>query len=167
MHTNLNTLAHRIGFEFSHDLVMPVGHTDYRSCMKQAFGLDATLGVTCQLATTPSDHPIVSGVETVAFQSACTVMHPSDIAASVGTAEDVCTMRAVGPKGKGGSILQIQEYVVERKGPATFMAAQLYGNGRVVAIGSWKMFLNELVEDPMLDNARLFGNIVEWLGWFR
>ena len=44
-----------------------------------------------------------------------------------------------------------------------FMLAMMSGAGRVVGIGSWKIFLNRFVDNPQLGNKQLFENCIRWL----
>lgn len=163
LYMNLNMLAHKFGIEFSHDLVMPLNQHDFRSCMRQAFGLHRDLTVVTKTNSTPVKHAILSGVNRLAFQSSCTVLCSTNVALSVSTSEKCSIMKAIGPKNKFGKILQIQDYLLDKQSPANFMVGLQHGKGRVLAIGSWKIFLNEFVQNEMLDNRSLFLNSISWL----
>jgi hypothetical protein len=72
-------------------------------------------------------------------------------------------MKAVDPKNESGKILQIQDYILDKRAQVCFMAGTSHGRGRVLAIGSWEVFVNEFTEDPPLDNEKLFQNSIIWL----
>ena len=164
-HFNLNILAHLLGFEFCQDLIMPTGRESAEDCHRQAFEyakqeywiLDRPDG-------TPADHPILQEISSLALTSSCTVKaegSPAEL--TVVTREPVPIMQAEGYKDDSGRILWIVNYPPPRRGQAPFMVALRHGKGRIVGIGSWKIFLNELTAPPH-DNMRLFLNIIDWLG---
>lgn len=160
---NLNQLMHKFGMEFSHDLVMPLNRDDFRSCMGQAFGLHRDLIVVTEPAGIPAAHPVFSVVRKLAFQSSCTVLCSRNVAFSVSTSEQCSVMKAIGPKNEFGKILQIQDYVLDKRAPACFMVGLQHGAGRILAIGSWKIFLNEFIHNEPFDNRILFQNAISWL----
>jgi hypothetical protein len=57
----------------------------------------------------------------------------------------------------------VSKYAVEDAKPATFLVAAPFGRGRVVATGSWRMFVDGYMGDESVDNAKLFSNCVCWL----
>ncbi len=160
---NLNQLMYKFGIEFSHDLVMPSNREDFRSCRGQAFGLNQDLIVVTEPTSIPKSHPLLSGVHKVAFQSSCTVLCSSHVALSVSTSENFSIMKATGQKNEIGKILQIEDYVIDKRATARFLVGLQYGAGRVLAIGSWKIFLNDFIHNETLDNGRLLSNAVSWL----
>lgn len=162
-YTNFNQLVRMFSLEFSHDLVMPLNREDFRSCMGQAFGTHRELHTIATPIAKEAGHPVLSDIRQLAFQSSCTVLCRHDADFAVSTKESFSVMKAIGPKDESGKILQIQDYVLDKRAQVCFMVGTSHGKGRVVAIGSWKIFLNEFTEAPALDNGRLFLNAISWL----
>ncbi|MDZ4404568.1 toll/interleukin-1 receptor domain-containing protein [Prosthecobacter sp.] len=162
-HTNFNHLARIFSLEFSQDLVMPCDREDFRSCVGQAFGTRPELQTSFEVIAKPVDHPLVTGVKRLALQSSCTVLSRSDVDITAFSQQSLSVMKAVGPKDGSGKIQQIQDYVLDKRAPVCFAAGTSHGRGRVLAVGSWKTFLNEFTENPALDNGRLFQNAIAWL----
>ena len=162
--TNMNELLRRLGLQFSHDLIMPDGKDDDRSCRKQAIGVDRSVAVMTQPRGNPAGHAILDSVGTISFQSACTVESEVTTDLVVET-EAVCSrMNANGRREQESNrLMLIDDYVVQTRGHLPFLVALRAGLGRVVALGSWKIFLNDFVDDPQLDNKRLFRNCIRWL----
>jgi hypothetical protein len=110
----------------------------------------------------PTGHEILVGVSTIALSSSCSIESASECALTVESSESFSIMRGKGHKDSTGRLIQLTEYIPDRRSPATFLIAKKYGAGRIVAIGSWKVFLNEFVTHYP-DNLRLFNNIIGWL----
>lgn len=72
-------------------------------------------------------------------------------------------MKAIGREDPFGHLMQLTDYIRDKRTNSTFMVAVRYGKGKVVGIGSWKIFLNEFINDISIDNKRFFKNIVIWL----
>ncbi len=62
-----------------------------------------------------------------------------------------------------GKFEAIYEYNVYDSQPATFLVAQTFEKGHIVATGSWRMFINDYMQDSAVDNLRLFRHSVLWL----
>ena len=163
---NLNGLSRRLGFEFRHDLTMPPGHESYQDCMRQAFKYaDRDLWIVSRPRGNPESHPLLNGVSTLALTSCCTVEGAATPDLTVATADQVAIRHAIGHKDpQSGRLLQITDYVPGKDAPAEFMVAFRHGRGKVVAIGTWKIFLNDLVASYPDGNGKLFQNIIDWLG---
>lgn len=73
-------------------------------------------------------------------------------------------MHATGTKSHHENrLVQLDSYVLDKFDSAPVLVALPYGAGKVVGIGSWKMLVNELVEDELSENMRLFRNLIRWL----
>jgi hypothetical protein len=164
LHTNLNQLVRRFGFEFKHNLLMPSNKYDFGSCVQQAFGLDRHLCIMTTLSGLPKSHKIFDGIGTIALLSSCSVDGIGGDELILSTSTHCSIMRAVGHKNADGKIVQIRDYVLDQKSPAPFLIAKKHGNGKVVGIGSWKVFINDFTTDNNLHNGQLFKNVIEWLG---
>ena len=68
-------------------------------------------------------------------------------------------VEAVGRPDEDGYLSPIHEYVPTARTDATVLAAWRYGQGRVVASGTWKLFALD-----QRDNIRLVENTTAWLG---
>lgn len=162
-YSNLNNLARRLGLEFSHNLTMPKGRESYRDCIEQAYAYaKREFWIHTQLAGEPSAHPLLDGINTVALTSSCTI-EPSvqpDLIAS--TSVSVAVLHARGHKSPEGRLDQLTDYVLDKHANSPVLCACKYGKGRVVALGTWKVFINEMVEDDN-DNLKLFQNVIAWL----
>jgi hypothetical protein len=162
-YSNLNNLARRLGLEFSHNLTMPKGRESFRECMDQAFAYaKREYWIHTQLIGKPSAHPLLDGINTVVLTSSCTIessVQPDFIAS---TSVSVAVLLARGHKNPEGRLIQLTDYVLDKYANAPVLCACKYGNGRVVALGTWKVFINEMVEDDN-DNMKLFHNVISWL----
>ena len=162
---NMNQLLRRFGVEFRHDLLMPEGRESFQECMAQSFAYqDAALWIASELVGVPVAHPILEGVGKIALTSSCTVECAETPELLVHTREDVAALHVKGYKDpETGRIVRPTDYVLDRRGPGTFLSALQFGKGRVIAIGSWKMFLNEFMDHNEFDNAKLMANCINWL----
>ena len=109
--TNLNKLSQRLGFEFRHDLMMPLGHESYRDCRRQAFEYtDRGLWILSCPRGNPESHPLLNGVSTLALTSCCTVECATEPDLAVATSDQVAIRHAIGYKDpRSGRILQITD----------------------------------------------------------
>ena len=163
-YSNLNNLARRFGFEFSPNLTMPKGREDFRQCMEQAFAYaNRDYWINTMPIAVPASDPLIEGIATLATTSSCTVDPVATPDVLVSTSDPVAMLRARGHKSPEGRLVQLTDYVLDNHASAPILVALRYGGGRVVGIGSWKVFVNELVEDKHNDNLRLYRNMISWL----
>jgi hypothetical protein len=164
-YNNFNHLARLFGFEFLPNLTMPASHADLQSCLYQATQFaNRDYWVRTKPIAAPTSHPVVEGITTFATTSSCTINPPRIPDLLVSTADRVAIMHATGTKSEHENrIMHLDGYVLDRHASAHILVAFPYGAGRVVGIGSWKMFINELVEDKQSENLRLFRNLITWL----
>ncbi len=177
---NINSLTRRFGLKFNDDLIMPIARFQdlplgqhmnletypqhFAYCMNQAFAVkDRDSCVLSRPRAVPESHPILDSVSTVALTSSCTVecVNPD---VTVYTSDPAAILHAVGYEGSSGRLLRIERYVLDKRGPAPFMVAIRHRAGKVVGVGTWKAFLNDLiVGSDDNQNDILFRNIIGWL----
>lgn len=164
-YNNLNHLLRRLGLEFRHDILMPTGRESRRDCMDQSFRYrDRDLWVVTEPKGAPANHPILDGVNRLGFTSACSVESAETPEFVASTGEQVAVLHAQGHKDPtSGRLRNVTDYILERHGAAPFLVASEHGRGRVLAIGSWKVFMNEFLEDDSLGNRTLLHNSINWL----
>lgn len=163
-YTNFNNLSRRLGFEFSQNLTMPKGHESFPECMDQAFAYaNRDYWIETAPVGEPASHLLLEGVAKLAITSACTLDPAVKPDLSVSTSDPVAVVHACGHKNPEGRLVQLTDYPLDKYACVPFLVALRYGTGRVVGIGSWKVFINELVNADN-DNLRLWRNIVAWLG---
>ena len=167
--TNFSSLGRHLQVEFGRDLIMPLGCTSRDDALAQAFPVKPALCAYTELDSSDPEHPIIAGVKRLAVLSSCTVQasgQKGDCELEVRTCSNISTMA---PKTGERSVSNpekfniVYTYEVQELRPAPFFVATKYGNGRVVACGSWRMFVEDYMMDDSVDNARLFRNCVEWL----
>ncbi len=162
-YNNLNRLALRWGFEFTQHLTMPRGQEGFHECLRQSIECEKrAYWVQTALIGQPSPSPLLDGVQTVAFTSSCTIESAVEPDIIVSTAEEVALLHGLIYKSPGGRRLQLRDYVLDKYASVPILIAFKYGMGRVVAIATWKIFINDLVSDNN-DNLKLFQNVIAWL----
>ena len=167
--TNFSSLGRLLQIEFGCNLIMPQGRTTREDALAQAFPIRPELCAFTEVKGSRAEHPILAGVVRLAIQSSCTVRaicQEGDCELEVQTGSGIGTMA---PKtGEPSNSIPekfdiVYTYDVHDSRPATFLVATKNGNGRVVAGGSWRMFIDDYMKDDSVDNARLFRNCVDWL----
>jgi len=165
-YNNFNLLLRRFDIEFAHDLLMPLGRETFQDGMAQSFAyFDTDLWVTTKPSGEPSNHVLLRDIDTLAFTSSCSVESAGNPEVTVYTSEPVAVMHARGRKGQQSDrLIQLTNYIPNKHDSMPFLLAVRHGAGRVVAAGTWKMFLNVFTQDGSLSNKLLFTNIIRWLG---
>jgi hypothetical protein len=156
--SNPSRLAGVFGLGFGGDLLLPAGSaaTDAR---RQVWG-DTRHAVTVPIEDLGT-HPLLDGVRSVALQSSCTIeVHDQSAEGLFLRAPDDAELWIPeGNRDHDGYLRIIVEYHRAEADAPIWLAALPYGKGRVVAIGSWKVFT---VDEA--DNRKLVTNVLEWLG---
>jgi hypothetical protein len=175
---NINKLAQRFGFEFKDNLMMPKGifgdlplgtsfgggTNEYGQCMGQAYPvIKSDSCILSRPLGDPESHPLLDNVSTLALTSCCSIECLEDPDLKVTTSDSVAILHATGIKNRAGRLARIEEYVLNGRAPAQFMVAFRYEAGKVIGIGTWKVFLNQLVSSYPEGNRKLFHNIIDWL----
>jgi hypothetical protein len=154
---NPSALGRALGFSFRNDIVMPPGRTSRRECQDQGFD---TTGEFAVRTSAGNDHPIGRNVQDLAVLSACSIDPINAPEYQIGIPRNAAVVVDVtGRPNQAGYLLQIHEYVQTSRTEPTVLAAWRYGQGRVVAAGTWKFFTLD-----QGDNIRLIENVIEWLG---
>jgi len=155
--TNPSALARALGFSFRNDIVMPHGQTSRRESQDQAFDMNGRFAVS---APKPAGikHPITARVRELAVLSACSI-EPIDLPEyEIRAVPDAAVVDVTGRPSEAGYMLQVHDYVPSSRTEPTILAAWKYGQGRVVAAGTWKLFTLR-----QSDNLRLVKNAIAWL----
>jgi hypothetical protein len=161
---NHNKLMRRFGIEFQHNLIMPDYKESTYYCIEQAFAYqDQDLWMITKPQISPIDHPILKDVGPVAITSSCTITTAAKPLFIISTSEKVPIMNAFGPQNPEGRLLRANKYELYKRDNAPFMAAVRYGDGIVIGIGSWKIFLNDLIRAYPSGNLKLLQNSIVWL----
>ncbi len=58
---------------------------------------------------------------------------------------------------------RIEAYNLDRRSRPDFLVAVKYGRGKVIGVGTRKVFEHDCFSNPNFDNDKLFRNCVEWL----
>lgn len=153
--SNVSELARAFGYEFADNLLMPPGSV-YQDTRRQVAARDSKYAVKLPVRL---DHDITDGVKELTVLSSSAIL-------SAGAAEPGFRLQT----GKSSSTW-VPEYLrtplgwdsqivrYEEAGPDSVTVAVAFeAGGRVVIIGTWKLFT---VEDA--DNTRFVRNILEWL----
>lgn len=156
--SNPSALLRVFGAELGEDLIMPAGRNSDLECRVQTTTRKPDLAVTLQFSG--DEHPITKGVKSVAFQSACSVKLSPGTQADfmLSSPPSAHVMRPEGQRDAAGQMPVITQWVLDRTQSATLVAAFGYGQGRVVAVGTWKLCTLEVG-----DNLIFVENIVNWL----
>ncbi|MCA9734993.1 MAG: hypothetical protein H6696_14745 [Deferribacteres bacterium] len=163
-YNNLNSLARSLGVEFKKNLVMPVDKEDFQSCMQQSFAFDEpAYWVVSSPSYTPKSHVITNGVSKIGFTSSCTLECVTEPEFSISTSERLAIMEAKGRQNPEGRLVQLTDYVPIKNDNAKYFVAFRYGAGRVIAVGSWKIWLNVFMQNTEFHNRILFDNTISWL----
>ena len=138
--TNPSALARALGFSFRSDIVMPPGRTSRRECQDQGFDVNGAFAVSVRVPEA-DDHPITRGVRNLAVLSACSIepINPPEYQIC-SRPDSAIVVEATGRPNEAGYLLQIHEYVPTSRIEPTILAAWHYGQGRVIAAGTWKFF---------------------------
>ena len=160
---NLNRLAEDYGMTFNNDVVMPKDATHHHARYQLFEGKPSSkYGI---LAQPVEDDGIQDTIKTellkdvrqIATLSSCSLTI-TDAATAVLRSGSESTVFEPEPTGRG---ITIRTYRERKKGPVTLVGASKAS--KVVTVGSWKTFLNDFVNEPNCDNARLYENILQWL----
>lgn len=143
---------------------MPLRRSSDRDCRRQAFnagGEDFWVSVELQ---DPETHQITEGVRRVAFLSSCSLTNISAKPELLVNSPPSAVMHPVGRKDANGWMRIIEAWIRDREASVPLLAAWRCSLGKVVAAGTWKLFLPAFTsENAPFDNARLFQNIMSWL----
>ena len=160
---NLNRLAEDYGMTFNNDVVMQKDATPHHARYQLFEGKPSSKYVV--LAQPVEDDGIQDTIKTellkdvrqIVTLSSCS-LNITDAATAVLRSGSESTVFEPEPTGRG---ITIRSYRERGKGPVALVGASKAG--KVVTVGSWKTFLDDFVNEPNYDNARLYENILHWL----
>jgi hypothetical protein len=168
--SNFNMVAQPYGPGFNNDVIVPPGAKEENASQQVFKGPSDEEFIVLGEAAPPRPfepqtaerrairevvlRDVVKPIATVS----CCSLDVSTGAVSVVVSCSGCSVREPLPLGKG---IRIDKYRPGVVGAAPMVAVSTIG--RVVAVGGWKTFLNEFVDDVRLDNGLLFTNILRWL----
>lgn len=151
---NISEVAWRFDLEFGDDVVLPASRVD----RGHARSVDPVYAVAA--APSADDHPLAAGVLQAELISSAsvrsTVRERPEF--TLETGPDAVVGRPLGRIDVTGARVFLEDQVEDRRGPVTVLAARRWKQGRVVAVGTWKLWTVDRG-----DNARLVGNVLEWL----
>lgn len=159
---NLNEIAQNYGMVFDRDVVMPKGATAQDARDQFAEGTPGSKNVVSAAPTQSEGEEgivgeLIKDVHRVTTISSCSLTI-SDAAVPIVTTDPESVVFEPEPIGGG---IAIRRYLEKQTGPVPIVGASR--SGKVIAVGSWKMFLDEFVDLPNSDNGRLYQNILGWL----
>jgi hypothetical protein len=111
----------------------------------------------------PASHELTNGVSKIGFTSSCTVECATTPEFSISTSESLAIMEAKGRQNPDGRLVQLTDYIPVKNDNAKYVVAFRYGAGRVIAVGTWKIWLDVFVQNKELHNMILFDNAMNWL----
>lgn len=160
---NLNQLAEGYGMTFNNDVVMPKDATPDDARIQLSKGKPSSEYAV--LAQPVEDGGIKDTIRTellkdvrqIVTLSSCS-LNITNAATAVLCSESESTVFEPEPTGRGVQILSYQE-----RGKDSVALVGASKVGKVVTVGSWKTFLDDFVNEPNYDNARLYENILYWL----
>jgi hypothetical protein len=160
---NLNEVLDSFGITFINDVVMPKNATTVQARSQLFKGptdsdyLVMAQPATDNRATNRMGEELLANVRQVATVSSCSLSIAGAATAILRSGSE-STQFVPKPTGKG---IVIAEYKKTGRGSAVLVGASK--NHKVIAVGSWKTFLNEFIDDPNYDNRSLYENMLSWL----
>lgn len=153
---NFNLVARRYGMMFNNNSIGLAGSSsdEFRRSHGER-SPRSRFAVTCE-PIAPA-HPVVAGVRRIVTVSACSLLVFSDGEGLLAAGAGYETREPL-PEGAG---VRFSEYRDARPGPAVCVAAST--THRVIAVGSWKTFIDEFVDAPGFENMQLFRNMLAWM----
>lgn len=162
---NLNRLIEGYGIAFNRDVVVPAGARPEDGFVQGSQrGPDSSCVVRAWPATETgaARAGLVYGLErevgAIAALSSCSLYVDEGMAAPLFRSEPDSVILEPVPTGVG---IRVQGYIERGRGAATLVAAAR--SSKVVAAGSWKLFLDAFIDEPQYGNRQLFLNILNWL----
>ncbi|MCG3142533.1 MAG: hypothetical protein HDKAJFGB_04028 [Anaerolineae bacterium] len=165
--TNLNALARPFGIRFNEDLVLPHDRTTDNDGHAQVYDRGASDRYTVRVDAAGLSfgaHPLSHKIQTLGFLSTCSlnVSNPQ-LQFWVSSPADSAALEPASPiRNSKGWIMKINWALSAHKS-VILLAAGKADSGKIVACGSWKLWLPELLVSQSVDNAQLFANVVDWL----
>jgi len=159
---NINEITQNYGMVFNTDVVMPKGATAQDAKDQFAEGSPSSKNVVSARPVQNEEGKGIVGeltkdIHQIATISSCSLTI-SDAAVPIVTTDPESVVFEPEPIGGG---IAIRQYLEKRTESVPIVGASR--SGKVIAVGSWKMFLDDFVDLPNSDNCRLYQNILGWL----
>jgi hypothetical protein len=165
--TNFDRLMNRFGFRFEHNLLLPPGAAPV-DARHQAFGEGEKYVVKISTAEMRAGEPLLKGVNTLGLQSACSLkVYNADpevvkVVLHSGSEPLIWEPQNI-PFDDQGKYWGAHDYIPSTAKERPLIVKRAFGQGKIVAIGTWKVFCDDFVEDDTaLQNRRLLTNILDW-----
>ena len=163
---NLNHLLGEYGMAFNRDVVMQAGAASSDGKLqgserspKSSYAVEAFPVPSAGAGGVPQVvSALLDGVPAAVTLSSCSLYVDDDLAVGLLVSSPDSVILEPVPI---GVTIMIDKYRDVGRGPAIVLAASR--TSKVIAAGSWKMFLDAFVDDARYANGRLFRNIVGWL----
>lgn len=165
---NLNDLLHhKYGIKFNYDVIMPENSTK-----DDAYVQAGHYNVNSRLAFNayPTNNELPQGdkgfqetllkdIKEIRALSCCSIyLSPQSNTFSLLASDPNCRIYEQEAPSWGYR----SNYKNDYQDAAILMAASK--DGKVIALGGWKMFIDEFINDQRYDNKQLFINILDWVG---
>ena len=153
-------------FRFEHNVLLPVGAKPADG-IRQGTGGGEKYVVKVDTHGMPAGDPLLKEVEVLGLQSACSLKVHNAEPEEVEVVLHSGTRRLIWePKNvrfdEYGEYWQRTEYVPSTKKERPLIVKTQVQHGKVVAIGTWKVFCDDFIDDSTLHNRQLFENILDW-----
>ena len=166
--TNFNHLARALGVEFSENVIMPhdrITNADGHAQVFDRGGADSKYVVRVSppggvLGT----HPLAQNLRALGFLSACSLkMQSVPLQFVLHSPKDSAILEPYMPIRISKGWIMKMDWARSGYDAMPLFAAWQKDFGKIVACGTWKLWLPELLAAQKVDNAQLFANVLEWL----
>ena len=166
--TNFSELMKLFGIRFNRDLLLPPNSESIDGHW-QAYGIKPQYIVRVNTDVMPSPDPLLENVKTIGLLSSSSleITKRGKVRVVLHSGQEQLIWKP-DPEGieydADGYWHKIAGYnpSQEKERPIIAKAAVEQGQGKVVAIGTWKVFHDYFLDNPEFDNGRLFRNILTW-----
>lgn len=166
--TNLNRLADPLGVKFAEDVVMPHDRITNADGHAQVFDRGGSGSKYVVRVSPPGGilgaHPLAQGIHALGFLSACSLkISNAPLQFLLPSPNDSAILEPYMPIRNSRGWIMKTDWARSGYASLPLLAAWQADFGKVVACGTWKLWLPELLASQKVDNAQLFANVVEWL----
>jgi len=164
--TNFSELMKLFGIHFSPDLLLPP-NSESIDGHSQAYGIRPQYVVRVNADVMPSPDPLLENVKTIGLLSSCSleITKPGKVRVVLHSGQEQLIWKP-DPKeiedDADGYWDKIAAYNPSQEKERPIIAKAAVELGKVVAIGTWKVFHDYFLDNPEFDNGRLFRNILTW-----
>jgi hypothetical protein len=164
--TNFSELMKLFGIRFHPDVLLPPGSKSMDGHW-QAYGIRPQHIVRVNADVMPSPDPLLENVKTIGLLSSSSleITKPESVSVVLHSGQEQLIWKP-DPEGieydADGYWDKITAYDPSQDKERPIIAKAAVEEGKVVAVGTWKVFHDYFVERPEFDNDRLFQNILTW-----